>query len=800
MKRIHAAVRLGLASSLAVSAAIAQGEQSAGSGNAASATLTGAAASSPRVEEIWVSSRRREESAQDVPIALSVVGGNRLDDAGGFNVNRVKELIPSVQLYTSNPRNTAINIRGLGTTYGLTNDGIDIGVGFYVDGVFYARPAATTMDFIDIERLEVLRGPQGTLFGKNVTAGALNFVSRTPSFTPEGTVEVSTGNYGFVQTKASLSGPLAENLAGRLSFSGTSRDGLLYNVATQKRVNDLSNQGLRGQLLYTPAPGWAITLAGDYTRQRPDGYAQVFAGVAPTQRPEYRQFEQIIADLGYVLPSRNPFDRVIDHDTPWRSGQDFGGVSLNADIELGSGTLTLTSAWRFWDWDPSNDRDFTGLPMLSLSQAPSEHRQWTQEARWAGQFNEDLNGVFGVFVFGQEINATPAHTEEAGAAQWRFSQSSTSPLWQTLGLFEGYGIHTIPNSKGLSAAIFGQLEWSVSDRLRVLPGVRYNYDQKEVDYQRTTYGGLQTSDPELLALKESIYSAQAFQTDISDTNLSGQLTVSYDLTDNVNAYATYALAFKPVGINVGGLPTDENDDVILSAAVINPEDVRHYEIGLKTQPLPGAIVNLAVFNTDIEDYQTQVNNAQLGVNRGYLANAEKVRVRGIEVDSSWQLNDNFSLSAVLAWTDGRYVRFVDAPVAIEETGGPASSKDISGERLPGISRFAASLGGEYSQPASFLGAQGEFFTAVDGFYRSSFSSSATPSPYLNVDGYSVLNARVGFRTDESWSAFLWARNVLNEDYFEQLLPGAGGAGHYAGVLGDPRTYGATLRLSFQRIE
>jgi iron complex outermembrane receptor protein len=137
------------------------------------------------LDEIVVTSRRRAEVLQDVPIPISVVGGSQIDQSGAFNVNRVKELIPSVQLYSSNPRNTGINIRGIGSPFGLTNDGLDPGVGFYVDGVYYARPAAATLDFIDIERIEVLRGPQGTLFGKNTSAGAFNIVTRKASFTPE---------------------------------------------------------------------------------------------------------------------------------------------------------------------------------------------------------------------------------------------------------------------------------------------------------------------------------------------------------------------------------------------------------------------------------------------------------------------------------------------------------------------------------------------------------------------------------------------------------------------------------------
>ncbi len=152
-------------------------------------------------DTIIVTSRRRREVLQNVPIPITVIGGKLVDDAGAFNVNRVKELVPSVQLYSSNPRNTGLSIRGLGAPFGLTNDGIDPGVGFYVDGVYYARPAAATLDFVDIERIEVLRGPQGTLFGKNTTSGAFNITTRKPSFKPGANFEVSYGNYGYVQAK-----------------------------------------------------------------------------------------------------------------------------------------------------------------------------------------------------------------------------------------------------------------------------------------------------------------------------------------------------------------------------------------------------------------------------------------------------------------------------------------------------------------------------------------------------------------------------------------------------------------------
>ncbi len=744
------------------------------------------------LEEIVVTSRRRKEAIQDVPIPITVIGGAKVAETGSFNVNRLKEFIPSVQLYSSNPRNTSLSIRGLGTTFGLTNDGIDPGVGFYVDGVYYARPAATTMDFIDIEQVEVLRGPQGTLFGKNTSAGNFNVTTKKASFTPGANFELSYGNYGFIQAKASITGPLSKTLAARVSFSGTQRDGLLYNVATQQKVNDLNNLGVRSQLLYVPSEKVKFTLIGDFTQQNPNGYAQVFAGVAPTLRASYRQFENIIKDLNYQLPSRNPFDRLIDHDTPWRSGQKLGGVSLNADIQLGPGTLTATSAWRFWDWDPSNDRDFTGLQALKTSAATSYHEQWSQEVRWAGTFSSKLSAVFGAFVFGQNLKSNPDQTEEGGSATWRFNQSTTSALWKTPGLFEGYGIKTRSNLNTLSAAVFGQLDIALTNKLSLMPGIRYNYDAKDLTYSRTTYGGLQTTDAALIALKKLVYLDQAFNADVTNRNFSGQVTLAYKQSKNFNTFLTYSTGYKPVGLNLGGIP-NINGQPALELATIKPEGTKHVELGFKTRPSVNTTFNLTAYNTDISDYQTLVQTPYPAINRGYLANAEGVRVRGIEVDGTWSLTKHFSFYGNLAYTEAIYTSFKNAPVPLEETGGTKFFKDISGQDLPGVSKWAASFGAEYTNVAKLLGQTGEFYIAVDNYARSRFSSSATPSKYLNVEGYSLLNARIGFRAVKGVSISVWGRNVLDQNYFEQLLPAGGNAGQYAAVLGDPSTYGITLR-------
>nr|WP_166560465.1 TonB-dependent receptor [Runella sp. CRIBMP] len=751
--------------------------------------------SANQLSDVVVTSRRRQEAVQDIPIPISVIRGVTVEDQGAFNVNRLKELVPTVQFYASNARNTTLNIRGLGSTYGLTNDGIDPGVGYYVDGVYYARPAATALDFIDIDQVEVLRGPQGTLFGKNTTAGAFNVTSRAPSFDPTASFELSYGNYGYIQAKASISGPLSKKLAARVSFVGTQRDGLLYNSRTQTNINDINNIGVRGQFLYKPTDKINITFIADVTDQNPVGYGWPVAKVVTTKRAAYRQFNAIIADLNYQLPYQSAFERTLDLDTPSRAGNELGGLSLNADFKIGKGTLTSTTAWRYWKWDPLNDRDYTGLNSFSISAGTSAHDQFSQELRYSGQINDKINGVIGAFGLWQDLRTDPVHTEEAGSAQWRFAQSSTSALWKTPGLFDNFGIKTTYGIKSSSVALFAQADWAITDKLHILPGVRYNNDTKKVNYSRVTYGGLTTTDPALLALKNGVYSNQTFDIDASEGNFSGQLTLQYKFNKNVNAFGTYSLSYKPIGVNVGGLPT-ASGRVLTELATVKPEAVSHVEFGIKTKPTSNSVLNVVFHNTDIKDYQTQVQTPEPGVNRGYLANAEQVRVIGLEIDGNIRVNNHVTFTGAFAYTDGKYVKFTNAPVPIEEVGGDRAFKDISGGVLPGISKYAGSFGTELTGRGNLLGLKGNFFGGLDVYYRSTFSSSPSPSQFLDIEGYALVNSRVGFRASNGISFFVWGRNLGNQDYYEQLLVAPGSAGQIGGILGDPRTYGVTLRYTF----
>jgi iron complex outermembrane receptor protein len=760
----------------------------AGQAAALNITLTPAKLS----QDVTVTARGIEEEAQQVTIPLTVVDNTVIEKTGAFNVNRLKELVPSVQFYSTNPRNSAVNIRGLGSPFGLTNDGLEQGVGMYVDGVYFARPAAATLDFVDVDQIEILRGPQGSLYGKNTTAGAINVTTKKPTFTPETSFELNYGNFGFVQAKASVSGPLIDRkLAARLSFSGTQRDGTIFNTRTQDYVNTLNNLGVRNTFLYVPTSKVALKLAVDYTRQRPRGYTQVVAGVVPTLQNPNRQYAAEAATFGYTPPSFNAFDRTTDVDTSLRSYQDLGGGSLTGDFDLGPGQLASITAWRYWNWNPSSDRDFIGLPITTISAAVSKQRQWTQEVRYTSKINSRLNVVTGAFLFYQTIRSAPTFKQEQGSAAWRFLLSPSANA-ATPGLLDGYGYNQFLDFSNLSSALYGQVEYSLTSRLRVIPGLRFNYDKKDVNFNQQIYGGLQTTNAALIALQRSVIAPQSYATNVHDTNLSGQLTLAYSVKENVNAYATFATGYKSIGLNLTGLPTDAVGNPVLSSATVKPEDVHHFEVGVKTRPTTRTTANFTLFNTDIKNFQTQVVNGSVGVVRGYLATAQKVRVRGAEFDGNLRVNDHLSFFSSLAATDGRYIRFPDAPPPLEEVGGP-QTKDISGSVLPGIPKWAGTLGGEYSHRARFFGRSGEFFLDGDSSYRSPFSSSPTASRYLVVGRYALLNARVGYRWGNGWSASLWSKNLLNKNYFELLSVVSGNSGLYVGQPGDPRTFGVTLK-------
>ena len=767
---------------------------------------------------IVVTARRRAESSQDVPLAISVVGGEHIDATGSFNVGRLQQLTPTLQFYSSNPRNTAVNIRGLGVPFGLTNDGIEQGVGIYIDDVYNSRVASATFDFLDVAQIEVLRGPQGTLYGKNTTAGAINITTNQPSVSFEGKAEVSLGSYNFKQAKAAVSGPLSDTLAARLAVSATGRRGTIYNVTTDRWIQSQDNIGLRGQLLWRPTDNLDVTLAGDYSTQDAVCCGSVFVRTGATQRPLNRQFAALAAAQGYAPPSTQPFDRLTDLDAGLSAGNMIGGASLRAVWEIGVGTLTSITAWRFWDWQPENDRDFTALSIVAKSQNPSQQDQYTQELRY-NYSGDAIDFVVGAFGFYQRLDTQG--TEQHGAASSRWNIAPANPLSNDPTVLDGLTARNTQFLKNTSAALYGQVSWKVTDALTLQPGVRVNYDKKEGFYQRRVFDG---TGAEILvsgpgsprkSAQLAIFTPQEIAPEFSDWNFSYDFTASYELAPDLLAYATYAKSFKSGGINQNGVPLDAANQPILASATVKPESVNHYEAGLKTQFFDRRVtLNLSIFRTDIEDYQANVNNGQFGVLRGYLANAGKVRSQGAEFDFSIRPSQRFNAYLNGAWTDATYREFVDAPCPPELSGGTTAAAgqspgapgtpggispancDISGQHLPGVSEWSFSFGAEGNLPATLLDKDGEVYVGYDGSIRSNFSSNPSPSIYTEVDGYSLHNFRVGFRTDNGLNLFAWVRNAFDEEYFDQLFVGPGNTGLIAGLPGDPRTWGFTVKAGF----
>ncbi|MFM5915960.1 MAG: TonB-dependent receptor [Novosphingobium sp.] len=787
---------------------------------------TGATDETP---EIVVTARHKAESSQAVPVAISVVGGDHIDNTGSFNVGRLQQLTPTLSFYSSNPRNTSVNVRGFGSPLGLTNDGIDQGVGIYVDDVYYSRVASSTFDFLDVKQIEVLRGPQGTLYGKNTTAGAINITSRQPTFQPEGRFELSLGNYGFVQAKGAVSGPVTDTLALRLAVSATRRDGTIRNITTGALNNNLGNIGLRGQALWRPTSNLEVSLAGDYNHQNITCCATVYVGYVPTQKAANRQYPAISAVQGYSVPlaAQDPANRLTDVDGTLRAKQSIGGASLRAKLDLGSGTLTSITAWRFWNWDPSNDRDFTALPITTVSQNPSKQNQFTQELRFNHQ-SAALDFQLGTFFYTQTVNTNGSQVQGPAATKWLLSPNTSPTNPYNLNVIDGLTSTNTIHLHNVSWSVYGQASWRPAERLTIQPGFRVNYDKKEGSYDAVVTDklgnvltpGMVTTGTATQKAQLQVLLPESYAPSFSAWNLSYDLTLAYDLARDVHAYATYSKTFQTGGINLNGVPADAVTGLPQSQYnTVAPESVRHYELGIKSQFWDRRVTfNLAAFRTDIENYQavfSSNNAASLSTLRGYVANVPKVRSQGIEADFSVRPSERFNAYANFAYTDATYREFTNAPPPLELSGGssfsgtnctiPTSlplgtspvSCDISGQQLPGVSKYSLSFGAEGNVPMR----GGQAYLGADGNSRSSFSSNATPSPATTIKGYTLTNFRLGWRSDKDApgthiDVFGWVRNAFNVTYLEQLQIAPNSVGLVVGNLGDPRTFGGTIKLEF----
>jgi iron complex outermembrane receptor protein len=742
--------------------------------------------------------RRRTEDVQTIPVAISVIDASTIEDANINQLGDFQQLVPSLKVVSFNPRNTNINIRGLGANIALTNDGLDPGVGFYIDDVFYARPGQAQFDLIDIEQIEVLRGPQGTLFGRNTTAGAINIRTRRPTYDPQFVGDVTFGDYGFHQVRGSVSGALARDLAAfRLSFAQSNRDGFLINRFNGEEAQDLENVTVRGQLLVEPASNVSLLLIGDYAKQRQDFVLNVVADVFTTfdnGAPIPNNIVDRTNRAGRPLAPVDPFARFGDSDSPYQSNMESYGVQGTLTWDLGDAKLTSISAYRWWDWDPANDGDNTSLPVNTRAQVVNRLRQFSEEIRLASQDDRRLSYSLGAYYYWQTNRGTTNFDFGSAAPGWFVPAVPAAVSTAALDGFAYEGIST-PETK--SFALFGQTVWKVTDALQLTAGLRYTNERKEGTYDQRQTGGVAIGSLPL-ALQTPVRNIRnnfgpelSFGTKFTDNNVSGLLAVSYTLAEDVLAYGSFSWGRKSPGLNLTALPVGVDPEV-------RPEDVTSYEVGLKASLLDRRLTaNLAGFWTDITDYQTAIIDQDPDnptVFRQYIANAPKVRSRGVEADVIAAPTDRLRLTASAAYTDAYYVSFPNAPQAPERANA-GQIQDLTGEVLAGVPEFTWSLSADYAAPlGEWGGGQVELYTRGDYSYRSAIFTAVTNSRFSEVPGYGLVNARLGVRREDGrWDLSVWARNLTDTDYFETLGPTAFGL--VTAILGAPRTVGATLRTS-----
>lgn len=758
-----------------------------GAARAATAAATGPAlaADDAAVEEVVVTARHRSEDLEKAPAAMSAISGALLTKSNTTNIAQLSQFVPSLQFSFFNPRNANINIRGLGDNIGLANDGLDPGVGFYVDQVYYDRPATATFDLVDIDQVEVLRGPQGSLFGKNTTAGAIVITTAPPTFTPQATAEVSGGNWGYFQAKAAVSGPIIDDvLAARLSLETTTHEGYLTNAGNGgNHVNGLQNETYRGQLLYTPNANFKLRVIADYSKQDSNCCDLVLAGIVkPPGAPATKNFVTLSESLGYT-PAVDPFNREADTNSPIRADQETGGISVEGDYSLPKATLTSITAWRFWNWWPQNDSDYTPLSVLTRSQNGDYQNQFSQEFRIASSGTNLIDYVGGLYFFREQIQAVGE--QQFGSAASAFLLSPALPAL----IANGYTLNFTGAYDTTSVAAFGQATWRVTSKWSLTGGLRYTYDHKDGRFNQVASGGTPLTGPlaAYAAYRAALGTSDAFAVTDNKGDLSGQVNLAYQATPSLLAYVNYARGYKSAALNLAQLPAG-------ATPVVAPESIDSVEAGFKDRLFDRRVtLNADLFWEQDQNYQA---NLVTPLGKQYLSNVPEVRSEGVEVDLQAQPTDTLSLYASGAWDDAVYAKFPAAPCPLE-TYYLAPACNLDNAALAGVPRWTLSAGGEFYRPVTLGAREAQAYVGADYSYRSSVYSSSSDSIYGKLPPLNLLNARVGLRAaDGRWDAYLWAKNLNNAKYFTFVSAAVGNTGELVGQLGDPQTWGGTIRFHY----
>jgi iron complex outermembrane receptor protein len=724
------------------------------------------------IEEVVVTARRRAENVQDVPIPITAISGSTLEQAGLYRLEDFNQRLPSLNAQFANPRQTSIAVRGLGNN--PANDGLESSVGVYLDDVYLGRPGMANQDFVDIDQVSLLRGPQGTLFGKNTTAGVLNITTRAPSFTPSGTLEASGGNYGYYQVRGTLSGPLLDDtLAGRISYAKTSRDGYIDDVTDGRRLNGVDRQGFRGQLLFKPNDALSVRVIGDYEREDSDCCVSVLYNLGPNNGAALKARLAAagateIYDPNFLSASINDYQHMYVRQ---------GGGSVQANWRFNGGyNLTSITAYRRWRFVPTNDADGTSASAIINAGQSDDDEQWSQEIRLASPAGGLVDWVAGLYYFYQYQN------------NQAFSQygPSANALYGLPAFYNNAYSLVHAHPKTTSYAAFGQGTWHATDKFDVTAGLRDTNEDKTSHIERDAPVGAPG-----IALALPAYSSGDLK--VSNNNVSALLSLGYKFGPNMLGYLSASRGAKAGGINqavpAAGLTS--------ASLYVSPETANDYELGVKSTLFEQRLLaNLNLFWTDVKDYQaTQLEQTTPGVFVTTLANIGRVRTRGVETEVTAKPVDWLALDLNASYNDAVYTSYANAPCSVESAAAGKVSCNLSGQQVVGAPRWVVnpdinvnhSLGGGLSG------------YALAGYaWRSSFFGTSDNSEYARVPAYGLLNLRAGVRGDlgsNKWDFSIYADNALDKRY---LVGGLSTATFKAYSLfpGAPRFWGATIRLEF----
>lgn len=708
-------------------------------------TSPAAQGDSPTLKAVTVTATRREASLQQVPVAVSVVDGEQLERENRNSVASIVQQVPSLNFRTgASNKDTSLFIRGVGTI--STSPGVEPTVATVIDGVVFGRPGQSTLDLLDIERLEVLRGPQGTLFGKNASAGVLNITTRTPTEETHGFVEQSYYSGNESRTRFGIGGSLVPNtLKGSITTLFGSYDGNVDNKANGQEVNGYNRKGVRGKLVFTPNDDLSLTLAADYLKSRDDAPNGV---VSKSLLPAFSNA------LAPVRADSDNRDIVSDY----RSHVDDTnkGLSAQLDWNLGDYTLTSITAWRGWDNTQWQDGD--RLATISAAfpgiedKGELEYNQYSQELRLAspkGQFLEYVGGLF--YMHGKD------------------EETYRRTLRTTTATQQGIADYSTTND---SYALFGESTLNFTERFRGIAGLRWTHDDLEYDHRRVS-----TSATAVNGIQPGTSSSGS----VDEDGWSGRLGVQYDLTDDITSYLTYSRGYKGPAYNVffNMQPRDTE--------ALKPETSNSWEAGLKTSLWGNRLTtNLAVFHTEYDNYQANFFDSVAGQVVTRLINAGSVKSEGAELDFALQATSQLKFSGAVAYTKARIDEFA-CPA------GAAASCNVNGKPLPYSPDWKSYVRADYSIPLD-NGLDVELGT--DFSWQSKVQYDISQNANTVQGAYGIWNASVALADyNQGWRVALLAKNLADKSY-SPLLATGGNYIYRAVPRDDERYFGIQLRKDF----